>query len=72
MSNLMFSSIFVLLCFLFVINGANLIDGFNGLLTLNLIIINIILAYINLNNENLEFSVLLISQIIILIVFFII
>ena len=23
---------FVLLCFLFIINGANLIDGFNGLL----------------------------------------
>ena len=69
MSNHVFSSIFVLLCFLFVINGANLIDGFNGLLTLNLLIINIILAYINLNNENLEFSVLLISQIIILLSF---
>ena len=41
--NNIFSSIFVLLCFLFVINGANLIDGFNGLLTINLIIINIIL-----------------------------
>ncbi len=69
MSSHLFSSIFVLLCFLFVINGANLIDGFNGLLTLNLLIINIILAYINLNNENLEFSVLLISQIIILLSF---
>ena len=50
MSNHMFSSLFVLLCFLFVINGANLIDGFNGLLTINLIIINIILAYTNINN----------------------
>ncbi len=69
MSNHMFSSLFVLLCFLFVINGANLIDGFNGLLTLNLIIINIILAYININNQNLEFSVLIISQIIILLLF---
>ncbi len=69
MSNHMFSSIFVLLCFLFVINGANLIDGFNGLLTINLIIINIILTYININNENLEFSILLISQIIILLSF---
>ena len=29
MNNHLFSSIFVLLCFLFVINGANLIDGFN-------------------------------------------
>ncbi len=69
MSSHMFSSIFVLLCFLFVINGANLIDGFNGLLTFNLIIINIILAYININSGNLEFSILIISQIIILLSF---
>ena len=69
MSNNIFSSIFVLLCFLFVINGANLIDGFNGLLTINLIIINIILAYININSQNLEFSILIISQIIILLSF---
>ena len=69
MSNHIFSSIFVLLCFLFVINGANLIDGFNGLLTINLIIINIILAYININNQNLEFSILIISQVIILLTF---
>ena len=69
MSNQMFSSIFVLLCFLFVINGANLIDGFNGLLTINLIIINIVLAYINISSGNLEFSILIISQIIILLSF---
>ena len=69
MSNHLFSSIFVLLCFLFVINGANLIDGFNGLLTINLIIINIILTHINMSNENLEFSVLLISQIIVFLSF---
>ena len=69
MSSQVLSSMFVLLCFLFVINGANLIDGFNGLLAINLIIINIILAYINMNNENLEFAVLLISQIIILLSF---
>ena len=35
-----FSVIFILLCFLFIVNGANLIDGFNGLLAINLIIIN--------------------------------
>ena len=64
-----FSSVFVLLCFLFIINGANLIDGFNGLLVINLIIINIVLAYINLNSSNLEFSFLIISQIIILLTF---
>ncbi len=69
MSSHILSSIFVLLCFLFVINGANLIDGFNGLLTINLIIINIILTYININNGNLKFSILLISQIIILLSF---
>jgi len=69
MSSHLLSSVFVLLCFLFVINGANLIDGFNGLLAINLIIINIILAYINMINENLEFAVLLISQIIILLSF---
>ena len=69
MSSHIFSSTFVLLCFLFVINGANLIDGFNGLLTINLIIINIILAFLNINNGNLEFSILIISQIIILLSF---
>ena len=66
LSSHIFSSIFVLLCFLFIINGANLIDGFNGLLTINLIIINVILTYINFNNGDLEFSILLISQVIIL------
>ena len=69
MSSHLFSSIFVLICFLFVINGANLIDGFNGLLTINLITINIVLAYINISSGNLEFSILIISQIIILLSF---
>ena len=47
-----FSTIFILLCFLFIINGANLIDCFNGLLTLNLIIINSILLYVNITSGN--------------------
>ena len=64
-----FSSIFILLCFLFIINGANLIDGFNGLLVINLIIINTILLYINISNGNNEFSIFLIAQIIILVSF---
>jgi UDP-GlcNAc:undecaprenyl-phosphate/decaprenyl-phosphate GlcNAc-1-phosphate transferase len=63
------SSIFVLLCFLFIINGANLIDGFNGLLCINLLIINSILLYINITNGNNEFSIFLISQMIILLSF---
>ena len=64
-----FSSFFVLLCFLFIINGANLIDGFNGLLTINLIIINIVLLYINISSGNDEFSIFLIAQITILLCF---
>ena len=70
LENKIFSSIFILLCFLFTINGANLIDGFNGLLTINLIIINCILLFINLENNHLEFSFFLIAQIIILTSFF--
>ncbi len=69
LNNSFFSSIFVLLCFLFIINGANLIDGFNGLLALNLIIINVVLAWININNGNLQFTIFLTSQIIILLSF---
>ena len=69
LENKIFSTIFTLLCFLFIINGANLIDGFNGLLAINLIIINSILLFINLNNEHFQFSVFLIAQIIILLSF---
>ena len=47
-----FSIIFVCLCFLFVINGSNLIDGFNGLLGIHALIIFIILFIINLISEN--------------------
>jgi UDP-GlcNAc:undecaprenyl-phosphate/decaprenyl-phosphate GlcNAc-1-phosphate transferase len=69
LQNNIFSSAFVLLCFLFIINGANLIDGFNGLLAINLIIINIVLVYINITNGNNEFSIFIIAQIIILLSF---
>ena len=69
LENKIFSIFFIVLCFLFIINGANLIDGFNGLLTIHLIIINSILLYINLKNEHLEFSFFLTGQIIILISF---
>ena len=71
LQNNIISTFFVLLCFLFIINGANLIDGFNGLLTINLIIINTVLAYININSGYHEFSTFLIAQIIILISFLI-
>ena len=69
LGNKFFTLVFVLFCFLFIINGANLIDGFNGLLTIHLIIINLILTLININNGYFEFSTLLIAQIIILISF---
>jgi len=67
--NNFFSTFFVLLCFLFVINGANLIDGFNGLLTIHLIIINFILLFINLNKGYDALAIILAIQIIVLICF---
>tara|TARA_B110000438_G_scaffold295390_1_gene338320 strand:- start:70 stop:1128 length:1059 start_codon:yes stop_codon:yes gene_type:complete len=45
-----FSLFFVSLCFLFIINGSNLIDGFNGLLAIHSLIILIILLFINFIN----------------------
>ena len=69
LKNDIFSSLFLLLCFLFVVNGANLIDGFNGLLAINLIIINIILTYINVQNANIELSFFITGQIVILLSF---
>jgi len=47
-----FSLMFICLCFLFIINGSNLIDGFNGLLGIHSLIIFIVLFAINLIGEN--------------------
>ena len=47
-----FSLFFVCLCFLFIINGSNLIDGFNGLLGLHALIIFTVLFFVNLIYEN--------------------
>ena len=47
-----FALLFMCLCFLFIINGSNLIDGFNGLLGIHTSIIFIILFVINLINGN--------------------
>ena len=60
---------FIILCFLFIINGSNLIDGFNGLLAFQLIIINSILLFINIENELQPLSILITAQIIILLIF---
>ena len=56
MRNRFFELFFILLCFLFIVNGANLIDGFDGLLAIHLIIINCILLIISLSNEQTEFA----------------
>lgn len=63
MQNRVFEIIFILLCFLFIINGANLVDGFNGLLTIHLILINFVLLLININNQNTELALVLTGQI---------
>ena len=54
-----FSLMFICLCFLFIINGSNLIDGFNGLLAIHALIIFIILFIINFLNENNNIAILL-------------
>ena len=64
-----FSLIFICLCFLFVINGANLIDGYNGLLVIHSLIILINLFLINYLNENNNLANLLFFQILILLIF---
>jgi UDP-N-acetylmuramyl pentapeptide phosphotransferase/UDP-N-acetylglucosamine-1-phosphate transferase len=51
-SNKFFSIIFVCFCLLFITNGCNFIDGFNGLLILHTILILGILYFINANNSN--------------------
>jgi UDP-GlcNAc:undecaprenyl-phosphate GlcNAc-1-phosphate transferase len=69
LENNIFQICFVLLCFLFVINGANLIDGFNGLLAIHFLLINSIFLTINLFNHNDNLSIILIAQIIIVLSF---
>ena len=46
-----FALFFVCLCFLFIINGSNLIDGYNGLLGIHVLIIFINLFFINYLND---------------------
>ena len=69
LENNIFQTCFVLLCFLFIINGANLVDGFNGLLAIHFLIINSIFLIINLSNQNESISIILFAQIIIVISF---
>jgi UDP-GlcNAc:undecaprenyl-phosphate/decaprenyl-phosphate GlcNAc-1-phosphate transferase len=69
LENNIFQICFVLLCFLFIVNGANLIDGFNGLLAIHFLLINSIFLIINLINQNENISIILSSQIIIVLSF---
>jgi UDP-GlcNAc:undecaprenyl-phosphate GlcNAc-1-phosphate transferase len=69
LENNIFQICFVLLCFLFIINGANLIDGFNGLLAIHFLIINSVFLTINLFNQNENISIILFAQIIIVLSF---
>ena len=69
LKNDIFSILFVLLCFLFIVNGSNLIDGFNGLLAIHILIINIILLFLNLENNHENLAIIIASQIVILISF---
>ena len=64
-----FSLIFISLCFLFIINGANLIDGYNGLLGFHSLIILLNLFIINYLNEIYHLSSLLFFGILALIIF---
>ena len=64
-----FSLFFVCLCFLFIINGSNLIDGFNGLLSIHSIIIFSILSFINYIHGNYNLAYLLFNLCLIIIIF---
>ena len=71
LKNNIFQICFVLLCFLFVVNGANLVDGFNGLLATHFLLINFFFLLINLSNQNENISIILLAQIIIVLSFLI-
>tara|TARA_B100000029_G_scaffold509958_1_gene600323 strand:- start:2840 stop:3898 length:1059 start_codon:yes stop_codon:yes gene_type:complete len=64
-----FSLLFIGLCFLFVINGSNLIDGYNGLLGIHSLIILSNLFLINFFNSNFDLANLIFFQIIALLTF---
>jgi UDP-GlcNAc:undecaprenyl-phosphate/decaprenyl-phosphate GlcNAc-1-phosphate transferase len=66
-----FSLVFICLCFLFIINGANLIDGYNGLLGIHSLIILANLFFINFFNQNYDLANLLLFSILILVLFLI-
>ena len=64
-----FSLFFICLCFLFIVNGSNLIDGYNGLLSIHALIILINLFFVNYFGGNYDLAFLIFSMILILAVF---
>jgi UDP-N-acetylmuramyl pentapeptide phosphotransferase/UDP-N-acetylglucosamine-1-phosphate transferase len=64
-----FALFFVGLCFLFIINGSNLIDGYNGLLSIHTLIILINLCLINYFNGENDLAFFIFCSILILIIF---
>ena len=66
-----FALFFVCLCFLFIINGSNLIDGYNGLLGIHSLIILINLFFVNYFNGEYDLALFIFSAAIIITIFLI-
>jgi len=64
-----FALFFVCLCFLFIINGSNLIDGYNGLLSIHTLIILINLFFVNYFNGNNDLAFFILCIILIITLF---
>jgi len=64
-----FALFFVCLCFLFIVNGSNLIDGYNGLLGIHTLIILINLFFINFINGNSDLAFFIFYGILIISIF---
>jgi len=64
-----FSLFFICLCFLFIINGSNLIDGYNGLLSIHSIIILTNLLFVNYFKGNYDLVFFMIFGILVIATF---
>ena len=64
-----FALFFICLCFLFIVNGSNLIDGYNGLLSIHTLIILINLFFVNYFSGNNDLAFFLFCIILIIAVF---
>ena len=64
-----FALFFVCICFLFIINGSNLIDGFNGLLGIHSFLILCVLFFVNLAYGNYDLAYFLFNVCLIIVIF---